>query len=382
MKKFFYFLFSSDALLFRVFQSYLLRRIIPVFFAIFLFLAFVLFFAQMLLISNIHTGTGLNFLTGAPAFIFSLPLLWPLMAPLSLLLAIVFVFSQMRERQEFFLLTLCGASHWRIIRFLAFLGFVLALTIASLSFGAEKWAVLNLRHLLAKGAQQALIDGLVPGQFISWQKKLAIFVEEKNNKGHLKRIFLSDFRDRKKPLVMMAQQSVLAPNRDENALSLALTQGVLIHHTANTTDLNLVDFENASYEIQLGGLLSNKAKNLPLIKGLGFHQLRACAAHERNREKRVYCEVVFQQKIALLISTILFIILAFPLSFVFPLHLRSGVYALVLLMCCFYSLLMRFLELEARTFNLAPFWVGWGPNLFLFGFALLVWFLSQRRVIL
>ena len=365
----------------QIFDRYLLREVaLPLAIGIGLFFV-VVAFGQVLQISDSVTGLGISGTEILQALMYSLPPLMGLLIPASCLFATLLGVGRMASDREVIAMSAGGVSPYSLLRVPLALGLVLAVAAGFCLVVGEPWGVRGLRDLMSRSAQRALAEGVRTGEFQQWVPGVT-FVAKSKNGDDLKEVIFVDQRDTNRPIVISSRRGKVLSGAEARDLVFDLDDGVVLVEEKETGRYRVIHFERSHYRLDVGSLVSNKARTLQSVQEKDMPSLWHDARDPAQpAERRALFTVVFNRKLAVPLATIIFSLLAVPLAcragggarargFLFSAGIIGG-----------YYYLGRAAELAARAGNYNPVLAAWTPNLVgVVGLALLLLRLKRRAV--
>lgn len=362
-------------------DRYLLREIaLP--FGIGLGLFCVVFaFSQLLEISDSVTGLGVGGGDVLQAFAYSFPPLLGVLIPVSALFATLIGVGRLASEREVLALSAAAVSPYRLLRVPLVFGLAMGLVSAFLLIYGEPWGVRGLRQLMAHGAQRALAQGVQVGEFQQWVPGVALLAQDKRD-GRLRDVFFSDRRNRGRPLTIGARWGRIHGSEKAEILVFELGDGVILVRGQDGGSYRVVSFERAEYRLDVGRLVSNKARTLSPVQQKSIGQLwRDAVNPEHSASGRALNMVWFNRKLAFPLATVIFSLLAIPLGCTPKPGARARGFLVSAVMVGGYYYLGRAAELSARGGGLNPVVAAWLPNLLgLAGLAVLLWRFRRSAV--
>jgi lipopolysaccharide export system permease protein len=347
----------------RTIDRYVFREIaLP--FAVGLGLFFVIVaFGQVLTVSDSVTGLGVGGPEILQALLYSLPPLMGLLIPASALFATLLGVGRIASDREVIALSASGYSPLSLLRVPFWMGSVLALAAAFSLIAGEPWGIRGLVNLMSHSAQRALAEGVRTGEFLQWVPGVTFLAKGKSGE-ELTDVIFADRRDAERPIVISARRGRILGGAEAQDLIFDLSDGLVLVEQKDRESYRVIQFERVHYRLDVGRLVTNKAKNIQSVQQKDLTSLWE-AAHDPDESpgRRALCLIVFHRKLALPLATLIFSLLAVPLA------CRSGggarargfLYSAGIIGAYYY--LGRAAELAARNGTYPPVLAAWTPNL-------------------
>jgi lipopolysaccharide export LptBFGC system permease protein LptF len=334
-------------------------------------------FGELLKISDAVTGFGIGAADLAKAIIFSLPPLFGLLIPITFLFAALLAMGRWSHDREWIGLQALGYRPYQLFILPTILGSILGLITMLLLLFGEPWGLKGLQEIAARGAQQALAQGIQAKTFTSWVPGVTFYAERKAEK-HYEGVLLADERQSEQPLVVSAREARIVPSVKSEWIVFELLDGTFVLQSRDGQKRRVVSFKKSRYVLNVGSLVGRKLGNITPAQALYPAQLLEKIEQAKQNPSRAgyhaLLTITLHRKIALGVATLVFGLLAVTLG----LWSRDGASARGFLVCALivvgYYYLGRGLELSARAGHFSALWAAWSPNLV--GFCL--WLVLNR----
>jgi lipopolysaccharide export system permease protein len=189
--------------------------------------------------------------------------------PAAGIVAVLYALAKLAGGSETVVLQAAGASPWRLTRPILAFGILVGLLSAVLGHLLVPLSLERLNARQAAIAETATARLLRPGEFISPQSGLTIYVQEVTSEGELQGLLISDRRDPRQGVMITATSAHLV--KDAAGPSLVLGEGLL--QQLGTEDRQLLTSSFAELTYDLGALLSESAEEAASSRQLTTPQL-------------------------------------------------------------------------------------------------------------
>jgi lipopolysaccharide export system permease protein len=176
-----------------------------------------------------------------------IPLLVLVIAPIALVIAVVFVLNRMSADSELIILNAAGSSPWRL--FMPFLvsAIIVAVLVAFISTYLAPKGLRELRDWLT-AVRAGLVSYVVePGRFTTIENGLTFHIRERRPSGQLVGVFLDDRRDPLEHVTVLAEQGEIVKN--DGGTFLLLKNGSFQRHESNQPDPSIVVFDRYAFDL-------------------------------------------------------------------------------------------------------------------------------------
>ena len=347
-----------------LFDKYLLRDIFgPFVMGLLLFFA-LLIFLQAFQLSDTKTGGILWGPEALLALFYSLPSFLGMLIPMCAMFAILLAVGRWASDSEVLAFCAAGISPYRLLRVPLLFGCVMAIFAMFVCVYGEPWGFRGLRKLVARGAQQALTQGVRPGEIHAWVPGVLFLTEGVVGDDLLDVVFV-DARDAGSPptVVSAARARIYGGNNTDDVI-FELFDGVMTLDKKELSDVHRVlHFESGLYRLDVGELVSQKTRVVSSVQAKDLTVLWD-DMHDNNAsvKKRARAEIALWRKVTLPFATIIFSLLAVPLGCAGGRSARARGFLLSILVVGLYYYIGRGFELSARAGAFSPLLAVWLPN--------------------
>jgi LPS export ABC transporter permease LptF/LPS export ABC transporter permease LptG len=367
---------------FRLFDRYILKELIPPFFIGLLIYTFVLLMNQILLLSELFITRGLSFRAVLELLVYIIPSLLAFTVPMSILMGILAGLSRMSSDAEITAFKTLGISYKRLLRpVLAFsvLGFLITslLTLYLAPQSNHKWVQAFSRSVFS--GRQLKIN---PREFNESIPNTVIFIQDMTKEMNWKNIFVYFSTIPEEPKIILAKRGRLNFYPEERRAALELFEGTV--HSYRTDDpetYRVTSFKRYEEELEMEGFFSGLSEkkrvrekdiNELWMDHLSLKQdLESFSEQERDtfpfRQKRrelVSHWIEIHKKFALPFACFIFALLGLPLGAYTKKGGRTSGFTLSIGIILIYYILITAGEQMAMKGSLSPFIGMWGPNMF------------------
>lgn len=299
------------------FYRLLLREIVvPLVLALFL-VSLMLVVLQLLQLNDVLFGSGFDAVGVILTAVYLAPHFGIIAVPLAFLLAVMLGLGRLAEDNELVAFTALGRSPKSLYVVPIGISLLLGLFVGWLSFEAEPWGLKGIHAQLNTLIKRNVAGDIHPGTFYEEIPRFTVFVESaKEDAAHWDRVLLHDSVGDGAPFFIVAQRGQIESDGDDALLRLTLDDGEL-HRATKKGDYTRAHFEDASFALGVGGLLTRQNKFNRPANELRFSQMRAAVndanqAGDASAARRI--ETAMHGRVASLLSCLIFGLLAVPLA--------------------------------------------------------------------
>lgn len=216
---------------------------------------------------KLMTAQGQGFLIFLKITLLALPTLMAVVAPVALLIAVLYTLSRLSGDSEIIVLSAAGGSVWRIAQ--PYL--VLAGGLAAILWFANAYvlpsAARQLRDYIVQVRTDLVAQVLQPGSFSSPEPGLTFHIRDKDISGDLLGVIVDDARDAGQPMTYLAERATVLKEGDTAALVMRTGH---IHRIATDTGAaQIVTFDSYVFDITQFGPKEGRSDLKPRERYIG-----------------------------------------------------------------------------------------------------------------
>jgi lipopolysaccharide export system permease protein len=227
---------------------YIFRTTFGAFMLVLISLTAVIWVTQALRDIDLVTNQGQTVLVFVAITGLIIPLLVMVIAPIALMVSVVFVLNKLSTDSELIVMNAAGMSPWRLFRAFMAVGVVVALLVLFIGAYLSPEGLRSLNKRIREARADFVTNVIQPGRFTTVEANqnggLTFHIRERRSDGKLIGIFLDDRRDPKERSTVLAEQGEII-NKDGGTF-LILETGSVQRHTTGQRDPNIVLFNSAS----------------------------------------------------------------------------------------------------------------------------------------
>jgi LPS export ABC transporter permease LptF len=369
---------------FRLFDRYILKEIIPPFLIGLLVYSFVLLMNQILLLSELLIARGVPFRTVLDLLIYLIPSVLAFTVPMSVLMGILAGLSRMSSDAEITAFKTLGISYkrllWPVLVF-SFLGFLATsfLTLYLAPRANYKWVQTFSESVLTR-----VQFNINPREFNELIPDTVLFIQDITPEMGWQNIFVYFATPREEPKVILARDGRLNFYPDERRATIELFDGMI--HSYPIDDLEnyrIISFGHYEEELNVEGafpaISAKKRVREKDIKEL-WRDSRGIKEELQkfppDQEQTVFFQlkkresishwIEIHKKVALPFACFIFALLGLPLGAFTKKGGRTSGFTLSIGIILVYYILITAGEQIAMEGRISPFLGMWGPNILFF----------------
>lgn len=358
--------------------TYLITEMLAPFFASLIILNAILFLGRLIRLFDIIFGFGIGLADFARLAAYMAPKTLLFSLPMASMMGVIIAMTRMINDNEVMALKANGIGLYRMLPAVTIVALCTAALTALTAVTFIPKGTVAMQQLFFQLAKEKFDRGIQEKQFSEGIKDVVLYVERIDplTKGW-SGVYVSDLRDPKTPVTIMAQTGGLAASVREMRITLQLADGSL--HRALGPKTQTLFFKDYTLNLPIQPPASIAGESITQIgkDGMGLAGLRRAAGKlDRGDPKKYEYLIEFHQRLVLPVGCFFLSLLALPLTLVGrPAHRSMGVPLGLLIFILYYVLFTAakaFSEDGAVPVGLAM----WLPN-FLFAVAT---FIFTRRV--
>ncbi|MEW6768337.1 MAG: LPS export ABC transporter permease LptF [Pseudomonadota bacterium] len=237
-------------------DKYIVRITLQAFFMVLVSLTGIIWITQALRGLDLMTSQGQTILVFLGVTGLAIPLLAMIIAPIALLIAVMYTLNRLATESEIIVMNAAGLSPSRFLRPFLIATFIISLFVAFLSLYLAPQCMRDLKRWQAEIGADVLTNILRPGEFAKLGA-LTIRISERLPGGVLTGIFIDDQRNPAERIDIIAERGVVQKN--ERGSLLVLQDGNFQRYETGKRDPALVAFKSYAFDLSQ---FSNVAQNL------------------------------------------------------------------------------------------------------------------------
>jgi LPS export ABC transporter permease LptF len=363
----------------RLMTIYVLRAILPYLLFSWLLLTVILFVQQAGRHAEIFFGNRIP-----PDLLWQLtwalvPNITAFTAPMAVLVGVIIGLARLRSDSELVAMRAAGVGSWQILAPVLLLGLLICGFSFLINLKGIPLAARIVRQVGIKAAIAKLESPIEPGQFNTDLTDYVIYVREGNiEEGRWHNVFVfNENKDKSQTRIVTAEAGRIDISEDSSELVLENAQVTTVPAANSQTGFAHEEVKNVRFAIptKRKELIDRLAKMQEFPEEMGLNELAAYAATKTGRDK-VEADLLWQRRLTLSLTPLLFAFLGASLSLRFSRGGRGWGAAFALIVLLGYYLIALFAEQLARTNFISAFVGGMIP--LLCALAVGIWAIKAR----
>ena len=356
-----------------VLYTYLAAEILAPTFAAFVILSCVLFLGKIIPLLDILLDFGVNL----PDFIrlcaYIAPQLSLFSMPMACMMGVIIGLTRLGTDGEIMALKASGIGLYRMLPPVLIIALAAALLTGLITVHLLPDSKIARQQLLFQLAKQKIDKGMREKQFSDAIGNVVLYADRiDEDSGAWHGVYVTDMRDKKNPIVVMARHGNLSANIEKMLLSLVLKNGSL--HRVQNDITQTIRFDNYRLNLSLPNPTGIPVQKTDKGK-LSLAQLRQQArSPDILPEQRAALLMEFHKRLALPVGCFILTLLGFPLGFLSGPGQRSAGLPLGLGLFIAYYVLTTAAKAVGESLILPVAPAIWAPNIV---FSLLMFYLLQ-----
>lgn len=357
--------------------SYIITEMLAPFFASFLILYSVFFLIRLMPLLDIVLELRIGFADFVRLFCYIFPHILLYVIPMASMAGVIIAFTRLTNEREMLVLKSSGVS----LRQLLPPVILIALAISALTGFFSIWLIpagdIAMKQLMFQLAKEKIDKGLQARTFSEALGDLVVYVDEIDNQNRWHGVYVSDKRNRRQPIIIMAEGGQLDAEIERMMVTVVLENGTL--HNAEGGENQVVRFQRYQMQIPLKPPTRIGGDDVTVLGRGSMTQQQLLQATEKygaDTRGGVVFLTEFHDRLVLPVGCFILSLLGFPLGMQTGPGKQANGIPLGLFFFILYYVLYTFGRLLSENL-LVPTLVGmWLPSLLFAGLTLYVF----RRV--
>ncbi len=360
--------------------SYIATEMLAPFFASFLILYCVFFLVRLIPLLNVVLELKIDFadFVRLSAYIFPHMLLYVI--PMASMTGVIIGFTRLTNDREILSLKACGISLRQLLPPVIFVALAISSLTGFFSIHLIPVGEVAMRQLMFKLAKEKIEKGLQEKTFTEALGNLVIYVDkiDKNKEWH--GVYVSDMRNRRQPMITMAQSGHLVAEMKKMRVTIVLNNGTL-HHT-DGADNQVIKFQRYQIQIPIQPPTRINGDDITRIGKGEMSQcqlLQAADKYGRNTRKGITFLTEFHHRLSLPVGCFILSLLGVPLGLQTSPGKRAIGIPLGLSFFILYYLSFTIARVLCEDLVLPVIPGMWLPNIFFLGLTILIFSRVERE---
>lgn len=222
----------------------------------------IIWLTQALRELNLVTGKGQTLFVFFKVTFYGLPALVMVIAPIALFVAVLYTLNRLNGDSELIVMNAAGIPPRTLLRPLAILTLLVAVTVGAMTLYAMPESFRSLRTLLTKIRADVVTRIIQEGKFITLDQGIVFHYREKLPGGAMGGVMIHDARDPKTSATYLASRGVVT--EVDGSTYLLLEQGSMQRQQQGARESAIIAFERYVFDLdqfeQGGGVIQYKPR--------------------------------------------------------------------------------------------------------------------------
>ena len=248
--------------------------------------------------------------------VFLIPNLLLFSIPMASTLAVIIAFTRLANDNEIIALKASGLSLYKMLPPVIIFGICTALMTGYFSTRLIPAGTVSVKNLFVKLAMEKITQGVQEKRFTENTGDMVLYVDKVDLKNKSwSGVYLSDLRDKEKPLTVLAKEGELIPHLEKMYITLELTDGSLHRWEGKTSQTVKFDRYTINLPIEPPASISGKSTSNVTKNNLRQGELLEYAdRHGRKTINGVSFLVEYHKRIVLSVGCFILSLLALPIA--------------------------------------------------------------------
>ncbi|MCW5201125.1 LPS export ABC transporter permease LptF, partial [Desulfobulbus sp. F4] len=229
--------------------SYLTAELLAPFFASFLILYCVFFLVRLIPLLEVVLDLGIGLTDFIRLFSYIFPHLLLYVIPMASMAGVIIGFTRLTNDRELLAFKACGISLRQMLPPVLLLSAAIAALTGWFSVRLIPAGEVAIRQLMYQLAKEKIDKGIKEKKFTEALGEVVIYVDETDQNGAWRGVYVSDMRGRQQPNIIMAKSGRMQADISQMAVTIVLDDGTL--HSTSGVDNQTVRFRRYQLRIPL-----------------------------------------------------------------------------------------------------------------------------------
>jgi len=228
-------------------ERYVFRATLGAFAMVLVTLTAAIWMTQALRELDLITSQGQSILTFVGITSLWIPSLTLVLAPVSLVIAIVYVLNKLTLDSEIIVMNSAGMAPRRLVRPYLAAGLVVSLMMAITAAWLSPKGLREARRMTTEVRVDVVANIVQAGRFTTIERNLVFYLRERQPDGILLGIFINDRRNPQEEISVLAEQGEIV--QSDSGSYILLGNGSLQRHEAGQRDPAIVHFDRYAFDL-------------------------------------------------------------------------------------------------------------------------------------
>jgi lipopolysaccharide export system permease protein len=365
----------------KIVDKYIFKELIPPFLVSLVFFSFIFLLSRILDIADMLVNFNVSFGAVLRLIIYSVSFFLQYTIPMSVMMAVLFVFIELSGSNEVLALKSGGISVLRLFPSVLVFCMIGTFLTAAMTFYGLPWGKFSFKKEAYEIAKSNMAVSFKEKTFIDSFQGFALYINEiDQEKNIMKDIFLEDMSSAQVPVTITAPQGKI--KQTKAGYSIELFDGSIIQIDKKDESVHKTNFGIYSFSIDLPESLTEEHIEKKDEKEMYFFELKKYIDGFETKNSKYYSAVLrMHEKFSIPLACIFLGLIGFSLGLRNKTGKKSsGIIYGIFLFVFYYILFALGLSLgESKPEIYPPFAAMWVPDLIMFLLGILLLYLAVKE---
>jgi len=295
--------------------SYIASELLAPFFASFLILYGVFFLVRLVPLLDIVLGLGIGFADFIRLFSYLFPHMLLYVIPMASMTGVIIAFTRLTNDREILAFKACGISLRQMLPPVILVTGSIAIITGFFSIQLIPAGEVAMRQLMFQLAKEKIDKGIKEKQFTEALGDLVVYVDKIDKQKHWHGVYVSDMRNRKQPIITMAEAGHMQAEVNRMLVTIVLNNGTL--HSTDGLDNQVIRFKRYQLQIPLKPPTRIDGDDVTMLDRSAMTQAQLIAASKNPREtpkNRIRYLTEYHHRLVLPVGCFILSLLGMPLG--------------------------------------------------------------------
>ena len=295
--------------------SYIAGEMLAPFFASFIILYSIFFLVRLVPLLDVVLDLKIGLADFIRMFSYIFPHMLVYVIPMASMTGVILAFTRMTGEREILALKASGVSLRQLLPPVIIVALAISLLTAFFSIRLIPAGNVAMKQLLFQLAKEKIDKGLQQRTFTEALGDLVVYVDNVDENEQWKGVYISDMRNRKQPMIIMAERGSLVADIQKMMVTIVLGNGTI--HNTNVTENQTIRFLRYQLNIPIPSPTRVHGDDVTIIDRSSMTQEQLLqAARDRGKDTRggAIFLTKFHDRLALPVGCFILSILGIPLG--------------------------------------------------------------------
>lgn len=231
----------------KLIESYILKKIVRASVLSLVALGTTVWLTQALREFDLVSAMGQTIVTFFQITVLLLPALVTIVAPVALMIGVIYSFTNLNDGSELVVINASGARQWSLLKPVLIVSIATGLFMATLTLYLTPLSMRLWREIVTNVRGSVITSLLKEGEFTRLAAGLTFELKQRAPDGTLRGIFLSDSRERGETVTYLAERGAVL----DNALGvfLVMSDGTIQRRNEKDDSISIIQFTSYAYDL-------------------------------------------------------------------------------------------------------------------------------------